>query len=57
MRELKGCVKVIPIPVREDDWRLLAFFDVEIGRKGVAIEGDRRADVEVQNGAPAIVTK
>ena len=54
MRKVKGAVKMIPIPMREDDWRLLASLDVEIGRKGVAIERNRKSNIEVQNGPAEI---
>lgn len=57
MREVKGAVKMIPIPMREDDWRLLASLDVKIGRKAVAIERNRKPDIEVQNGPAGIIAK
>ncbi len=57
MRKVKGGVKMIPIPMREDDRRLLTSLDIENGRKGVSIEGDRKSDIEVQNGAAGIIAK
>ena len=55
MREVKGPVKMIPVPMRENDRRFLASLDIEIGRKGVAIERDRKSDIEMQDGAAAAV--
>ncbi|MET4312699.1 hypothetical protein [Bradyrhizobium sp. RT4b] len=55
MREVEGTVKMIPIPMRENDRRRLASIDVEIGGECMAIEGDRKSDIEVQNGAAAII--
>lgn len=55
MRKVKGAVKMIPIPMREDDWRLLASLNVKVGRKGMAIERNRESNIEVQNGPAGII--
>lgn len=57
MREVKGPVKMIPVPMRENDRRLLPPIDVEIPRKSVTIEGYRKTNIEMQDGAAGIVAE
>jgi hypothetical protein len=56
MGEVKGPVKMIPVPMRENDRWFLRPIDVEIGRKSVTIEGYRKSNIEMQNGAAGTVS-
>lgn len=57
MREEERTMKMVPIPMREHDRGFLCSIDNESGWKGVAIERDRKSDIEVQNCAAAIIAQ